>query len=142
MSTVTNLASGVEMTLLMNSFVSVRSHVGVVVGPSYVMRLPPTVRRTRWVSALRGRTEVTMWPYVMWLRLSGGMEVNGTKVNVLVGRAVVLGQPCARRASSLAYARCQVAEAGLLRRDWYEGDGLGVCMVRALMVWSERRRQD
>ena len=47
MSMVMKCAIGVEMTLLMNILVRVKSEFGVVVGPVYVMRFHPTVSRTR-----------------------------------------------------------------------------------------------
>lgn len=51
MSSVMNRAPGVEITMLINCLVRVRS---VVVGPGYAILLPPTVSRTRCLYFLRG----------------------------------------------------------------------------------------
>ena len=75
MSMVENLAFGVDMMLFSSIFIVVISAVGVYVGPSYFIRLPPAVRRTRCRICLCGRSVATMFPYVIWCRQSSGMSL-------------------------------------------------------------------
>lgn len=52
-------ACGVETMLLINVFINCRSAVGVVRLPMNGILLPPTVRRMRVDSVLRGQSEST-----------------------------------------------------------------------------------
>ena len=62
-----NLAYGVDRTLLMNIFTVGISADFVLVVPSYVIKLPPMVIRTRMGFSFSGRSAQTMRAYVIFV---------------------------------------------------------------------------
>ena len=82
-------------TVLLNIILVVTSPVhSVSVTPSNFILYPPTVKRTRWVSALCGLISATIRPYVTVFPIvdfTSGNEENGI-VSFLHARSYPLGQ--------------------------------------------------
>ena len=80
-----------EMMLLAISFVSNKSAAGLPLSPSYCNLSPPIVRRTRYLSFLRGRLSQTMLAYV--IQAPVGISFLYTKSIVCEPSMVVFGMP-------------------------------------------------
>ena len=71
MSAVRHFALGVEMTLLKRHLAVLTVAVGVLKGPAYSSKFPPTVNRVQNVSALSGLISHTILPYVHYILSNG-----------------------------------------------------------------------
>ena len=98
---VTKRPYGVEMTELQRILKVVRSTVLVLLFPSYTMRSPPTVQRTRRGLDLAGRFAATIFKYVGILLF--GILCLKMKCIVSVPFISLGLKPCARRPISLNF---------------------------------------
>ena len=117
MSSVANLAPGVERTLFKRILIVGRDAVGAAVGPLYCIRLPPMVHRTRYGSAFCGRKLAQTRRYVG--RLPGGISWRCIHSTVCEPGVSSLERPLPMRANSLEQASSHLSFALVFKRCRY-----------------------